>query len=225
MSRYTTYCDGFFRRDAFKDRKVIVVDVRETESSNIADEFVKVNPGGDYAVLSALRAIVRGKRDIIPPEVEDLCVLGEKEVAEDGDEGAGEIYLPLQKEVSALVTTVVARAIVDMNRAEGDRGKDGIIKTPFYRNTLNGITQRSVTQIGRDLGFAGIEQDIRVDELYSADEVFLTNTARGIISVFQINSRRIVDLNRKQITEALRNKYIDIIKGKDSQYQGWLTYL
>ena len=76
---------------------------------------------------------------LIPPEVEDLCVLGEKEVAEDGDEGAGEIYLPLQKEVSALVTTVVARAIVDMNRAEGDRGKDGIIKThtcgdlPVYR--------------------------------------------------------------------------------------------
>ena len=76
---------------------------------------------------------------IIPPEVEDLCALSKKEVAEDGDEGAAEIYLPLQKEVSALVTTVVARAILDMNRAEGDRGKDGIIKThtcwdvPVYR--------------------------------------------------------------------------------------------
>ncbi|OPX71172.1 MAG: Formate dehydrogenase subunit alpha [Methanoregulaceae archaeon PtaB.Bin108] len=72
MSRYTTYCDGFFRKDAFKDRKVIVVDVRDTESSILADEFVKVNPGGDYAVLSALRAIVRGKRGIIPPEVEGV---------------------------------------------------------------------------------------------------------------------------------------------------------
>jgi len=72
MSRYTTYCDGFFVKDAFRERKVIMVDVRDTESSSIADEFVKVNPGGDYAVLSALRAIVRGKREIIPAVVEGV---------------------------------------------------------------------------------------------------------------------------------------------------------
>ena len=103
--------------------------------------------------------------------------------------------------------------------------KDGIIKTPPHRNTLSGITQNSIMQIGRDLGFTVLEEDIRLDALYSADEVFLTNTAKGIISVSQINSRRILDLSRKRITEALRNKYIDIIKGKDSQYRKWLTYL
>ncbi|MCG7854849.1 MAG: formylmethanofuran dehydrogenase subunit B [Methanoregulaceae archaeon] len=69
MSRYTTYADGFFVKEAFKERKVIVVDVRKTESSAVADEFVKVDRGGDYALLSALRAIVRGKRDIIPQQV------------------------------------------------------------------------------------------------------------------------------------------------------------
>lgn len=65
----------------------------------------------------------------IPETVQDLCVLNKKEIVEDGDEGAAEIYLPLQDKVSALITTVVARAIVDMNRAEDDRGKDGIVKT------------------------------------------------------------------------------------------------
>jgi formylmethanofuran dehydrogenase subunit B len=69
MSRYTTFADGFFLKEAFRDRKVIVIDVRKTESANIADEFVKIQPGGDYAVLSALRAIVRGKRGIIPSSV------------------------------------------------------------------------------------------------------------------------------------------------------------
>lgn len=69
MSRYTTFADGFFLKEAFRDRKVIVVDVRKTESANIADEFVKIQPGGDYAVLSALRAIVMGKRGIIPLSV------------------------------------------------------------------------------------------------------------------------------------------------------------
>jgi formylmethanofuran dehydrogenase subunit B len=69
MSRYTTYADGFFLKEAFRDRKVIVVDIRKTESANVADEFVRIQPGGDYAVLSALRAIVMGKRVIIPSSV------------------------------------------------------------------------------------------------------------------------------------------------------------
>ena len=69
MSRYTTYSDGFFLDNSFRNRTVIVVDVRETETSKIADKFVKVKPGGDYAVLSALRAIVRGKGDVVPPSV------------------------------------------------------------------------------------------------------------------------------------------------------------
>ena len=65
----------------------------------------------------------------VPSQVENLCLLTKKEIIEDGDEGAAEIYLPLEDEVFSLVTTVVARAIVDMNRSENDRGKDGVIKT------------------------------------------------------------------------------------------------
>jgi len=69
LSRYTRYAEGFFLENAFHDRKVIVVDVRKTETANIADEFVQIKPGGDYAVLSALRAIVRGKTETIPRTV------------------------------------------------------------------------------------------------------------------------------------------------------------
>ncbi|MFC2167287.1 N-formylglutamate amidohydrolase [Acidobacteriota bacterium] len=75
----------------------------------------------------------------IPPEVEDICILSKKEVLMDGDEGASEIYCPLENKVAAFVTTDIARAIVDLNRAEDDFRKDGIIKThtcwdvPVYR--------------------------------------------------------------------------------------------
>lgn len=65
----------------------------------------------------------------IPNEVADFCILQEKDIIRDGDEGADEIYLPLESEVGAMVITEVARAIVDMNRSEDDRRKDGIIKT------------------------------------------------------------------------------------------------
>ena len=69
LSRYTTYADGFFLKNAFRERTLIVADVRKTETANVADEFVQLKPGGDYAVLGALRAIVRGKTDFIPAHV------------------------------------------------------------------------------------------------------------------------------------------------------------
>jgi formiminoglutamase len=75
----------------------------------------------------------------VPEEVLDLCLLGEEEIRRDGDEGAAEIYLPLKEEVAALITTDVARAIVDMNRGERDRRRDGVVKShtcwdvPIYR--------------------------------------------------------------------------------------------
>jgi len=78
----------------------------------------------------------------VPPEVEDLCILDEEEISRDGDEGAGPIYRPLEEMASVFVTTGIARAIVDMNRAEGDRRKDGVVKThtcwdvPVYGSKL-----------------------------------------------------------------------------------------
>ena len=75
----------------------------------------------------------------VPPEVKDVCLLTEQEIKEDGDEGAAEIYYPFKDHVACFVTTDVARAIVDMNRDEDDRRKDGIVKThtcwdiPVYR--------------------------------------------------------------------------------------------
>lgn len=64
----------------------------------------------------------------IPEEAADYCALTEKQILADSDEGASEIY-DLKSEVAGYVTTDIARAIVDMNRAEHDRSKDGIIKT------------------------------------------------------------------------------------------------
>jgi formiminoglutamase len=79
----------------------------------------------------------------VPPEVADLCVLTPEQIAADGDGGAAEIYRPLRDDVELLVTTDVARAIVDQNRAEDDRRADGIVKThtcwqePVYREALS----------------------------------------------------------------------------------------
>ncbi|MCP1715220.1 formylmethanofuran dehydrogenase subunit B [Methanocalculus alkaliphilus] len=69
LSRYSTYADGYFFENTVRDRKVVVVDIRESETAKIADEFIQVKPGGDYLILSALRAMVRGRGDVVPATV------------------------------------------------------------------------------------------------------------------------------------------------------------
>jgi len=64
----------------------------------------------------------------VPPEAAGLCALTAREIAEDGDGGAAEIYA-LADEVVRFETSAVARAIVDLNRAADDFRKDGVIKT------------------------------------------------------------------------------------------------
>ena len=79
----------------------------------------------------------------VPPEVAHLHDLGADEIAADGDGGAAGIYRPLASHVAHCVTTEVARAFVDMNRAEDDIRKDGVVKThtcwdvPIYRAPLS----------------------------------------------------------------------------------------
>jgi formiminoglutamase len=76
----------------------------------------------------------------VPPEVADDCILGEQDIIRDGDEGAAELYRPLKPDVAAFVTSDIARAIVDLNRAPDDHRKDGVVKThtcydvPVYRS-------------------------------------------------------------------------------------------
>ena len=78
----------------------------------------------------------------VPPEVEKLCLLTPEQIAADGDQGAATIYA-LQSEVAAYLAGDVARAIVDLNRAENDRRPDGVVKTytcqkvPVYGHPLS----------------------------------------------------------------------------------------
>lgn len=65
---------------------------------------------------------------VVPPEARPYCRLSIEEIIADGDEQAAEVYA-LEEHVVEVVRTNIARAIVDMNRPEGDDRPDGIIKT------------------------------------------------------------------------------------------------
>lgn len=62
LGRYSVTAKGTLTPNGKRDRTVVVVDVRPTGTTRIADLFLQVAPGQDYEVLTALRALVNGKR-------------------------------------------------------------------------------------------------------------------------------------------------------------------
>ncbi len=62
FTRYAVTPKGMYIPNGKKDRTVVLVDVRKTPSTPVADIFVRVKPGKDFEVLWALRALVKGKR-------------------------------------------------------------------------------------------------------------------------------------------------------------------
>lgn len=62
LSRYTVYPRGFFCERGWRDRTLIVVDVRKTDTAKLATRFAQVEPGGDYELVSALRLAVNGQK-------------------------------------------------------------------------------------------------------------------------------------------------------------------
>jgi len=60
LTRYSAMPQGMYTPEGRKGRHIVVVDVRETRAARFADEFVKVEANGDFELLLALRAMVRG---------------------------------------------------------------------------------------------------------------------------------------------------------------------
>ncbi len=61
FSRYSVTCRGMLTPKGRRDRTVVVVDVRPTGSTKMADLFLQVQPSADFEVLTALRALVQGQ--------------------------------------------------------------------------------------------------------------------------------------------------------------------
>lgn len=59
------------------------------------------------------------------------------------------------------------------------------------RDVLAGITRDSVLGLARDQGLEAVECDLELYDVYTADEVFLTSTAGGLVPIGTVDGRRI----------------------------------
>lgn len=105
--------------------------------------------------------------------------------------------------------------------------RDDVVKTTPLTSILNGITRQTVMQYLRHIGYTVIETRFTRDELWCADEVFLTGTAAEVTPVREIDFRRIGKgpSSVGPVTTRLKRDYAAIVRGEITLDFGreWLT--
>ena len=98
------------------------------------------------------------------------------------------------------------------------------IKTPPTSTPiLEGLTRHSVITLARDLGYRLVEEKFTRDELYVADEVFLTGTAAEVTPIREIDFRAVGTGKPGPVTKKLQAEYFAVMRGEREKYQSWLT--
>jgi branched-chain amino acid aminotransferase len=101
----------------------------------------------------------------------------------------------------------------------------GELLTPPLYGVLGGLTRDAVVKLARDKGIPFRESEITRDKLYIADEVFLTGTAAEVTPVREIDHRQIGSGRRGPVTKTLQGAFFDVVAGRETKYESWLTYL
>ena len=101
--------------------------------------------------------------------------------------------------------------------------KDGKISTPRSGKILTGITRDTIITLARDLGYEVKEKVITPEELFQADELFFTGSAAEVGPIGKLDDQTIGNGEEGEICKTLREKYFEVITGKNPKYEHWLT--
>ncbi len=103
--------------------------------------------------------------------------------------------------------------------------KNGVVRTPpTSAAILAGITRDTAITLLRERGIEVREDMVARDELYTADEVFLTGTAAEITPVREIDTRK-VGKGEWPITKGLQESFFAVVKGGDTKHDHWLHHV
>lgn len=103
--------------------------------------------------------------------------------------------------------------------------RDGIMYTPPRSSILEGITRDTVMVLAADFGIPVVEEMITRDQLYIADEVFITGTAAEIVPARKIDFRVIGEGKPGKVSKSLLKLYLDTVHGQGRRSEQWLEYV
>jgi branched-chain amino acid aminotransferase len=101
--------------------------------------------------------------------------------------------------------------------------KNSVMITPKLGSILAGITRDSIIKIAKDNGIKVEERKLKLEEVYGADEAFMTGTAAEVTPLESVDDKKIGNGSRP-ITEKLKQIYLDAVKGRNKKYESWLSY-
>lgn len=103
--------------------------------------------------------------------------------------------------------------------------RNGVIITPPNDTSLESITQNTVIEIAKDLGYEVKRERITRDEVYIADEAFFTGTAAEVTPITNVDGRIIGNGKMGAITKKLQKTYFAAVRGENEKYEKYLTYI
>lgn len=92
---------------------------------------------------------------------------------------------------------------------------DGILKTSGEESgILPGITRQVVLELAGQLNIKASKQDILPEDIYQAQEAFLTNSLMEIMPLVEVNGKQIGSGKPGELTQRLMKEYRETVRGE-----------
>ena len=90
---------------------------------------------------------------------------------------------------------------------------DGVLKTPGEESgILPGITRETILQLAAHLGIKTLEHDIGLDELFQAQEAFLTNSLIEVMPLTEVDGKPVGSGKPGPLTKTLIAAYKELVR-------------
>lgn len=103
--------------------------------------------------------------------------------------------------------------------------KERIVTPPVSSSILAGITRDTVTTLAKQRGIQVVEQTIAREQMYAADEIFMTGTAAEVTPVSQLDHIVIGKGGCGPVTKQLQDDFFGLFNGTTNDRWGWLEYV
>ena len=103
--------------------------------------------------------------------------------------------------------------------------KGRLLTPPASSMILSGITRDAVIRLAADMGLETVEQTIAREQMYAADEIFMTGTAAEVTPVKQVDHMVIGNGGCGPITRKLQDAYFGLFNGQTEDKWGWLELI
>ena len=100
--------------------------------------------------------------------------------------------------------------------------KGKLLTPPASASILSGITRDTIITLADALGIHTQETTISREQLYSADEIFMTGTAAEVTPVRQVDHMTIGNGGCGPVTKKLQDTFFGLFNGRTTDSWGWL---